>query len=54
MAYHAAQRQVDAMFVDEASVLDLPLASALLEALLSHCQLVFVGHISLTSHREAR
>lgn len=36
-------REVDAVLVDEASMLDLPLAAALLEALPSRCQLVFVG-----------
>lgn len=40
-------REVDAVLVDEASMLDLPLASALLEALPSRCQLVFVGQLPL-------
>lgn len=35
--------QVDAVLVDEASMLGLPLASALLEALPPKCQLVFIG-----------
>ena len=35
--------EVDAVLVDETSMLDLPLAAALLEALPSRCQLVFVG-----------
>ena len=35
--------EVDAVLIDEASMLDLPLAAALLQALPSHCQLVFVG-----------
>ena len=39
--------EVDAVLVDEASMLDLPLAAALLQALPSHCQLVFVGRPSL-------
>lgn len=42
-------REVDAVLVDEASMLDLPLAAALLEALPSHCQLVFVGQSPLSS-----
>ncbi|KAL3161913.1 hypothetical protein ABBQ38_008998 [Trebouxia sp. C0009 RCD-2024] len=37
--------EVDAVLVDEASMLDLPLAAALLEALPSRCQLVFVGDV---------
>ena len=40
-------REVDAVLVDEASMLDLPLAAALLEALPSHCQLVFVGESTI-------
>lgn len=40
-------REVDAVLVDEASMLDLPLASALLEALPPRCQLVFVGQLPL-------
>ena len=40
-------REVDAVLVDEASMLDLPLAAALLEALPARCQLVFVGQLSL-------
>jgi len=35
--------EVDAVLIDEASMLDLPLAAALLQALPPHCQLVFVG-----------
>ena len=38
-------KEVDAVLVDEASMLDLPLAAALLEALPSRCQLVFVGQL---------
>ncbi|KAA6424284.1 MAG: hypothetical protein FRX49_05496, partial [Trebouxia sp. A1-2] len=37
--------EVDAVLIDEASMLDLPLAAALLQALPSHCQLVFVGDV---------
>ena len=36
-------QQVDAVLLDEGSMLDLPLAAALLEALPRNCQLVFVG-----------
>ena len=36
-------QQVDAVLVDEASMLGLPLAAALLEALPTKCQLVFIG-----------
>ena len=36
-------KEVDAVLVDEASMLDLPLAAALLDALPRRCQLVFVG-----------
>lgn len=36
-------QQVDAVLVDEASMLGLPLAAALLEALPTRCQLVFIG-----------
>lgn len=43
--------EVDAVLVDEASMLDLPLAAALLQALPSHCQLVFVGRPSLVLER---
>ena len=39
----AEWKEVDAVLVDEASMLDLPLAAALLEALPPKCQLVFVG-----------
>lgn len=35
--------RVDAVLVDEASMLGLPLAAALLEALPPQCQLVFIG-----------
>lgn len=37
--------EVDAVLIDEASMLDLPLAAALLQALPSHCQLVFIGDV---------
>lgn len=40
-------KEVDAVLVDEASMLDLPLAAALLLALPPKCQLVFVGRCCL-------
>ena len=46
--------QVDAVLLDEASMLDLPLAAALLEALPSRCQLVFVGQPLLLSSNQLR
>ena len=41
--------QVDAVLVDEASMLGLPLAAALLEALPQKCQLVFIGMLCCAS-----